>query len=122
MIEQQRAEFDRLWPLLKEAVLRYGDTHEKEHVWSRIETGHAQFWALPNAAIVTEVHTYETGMRESRGWLAGGDIREITAFIPRLEDLARKAGCRRVTITGRRGWSRALTGYKDLATIVVKEL
>lgn len=121
-MEAQRAEFDRLWPLLQEAVHRYGETHDKEHVWARIETGYAQFWALSNSALVTEIQTYETGLREIRGWLAAGDIEEIKAFIPKLEDFGRIAGCKRATITGRRGWLRAFDDYREVATIMVKEL
>jgi hypothetical protein len=121
MIEGQRAEFDRLWPMLKEAVHRYGETHDKEHVWARIEAGYAQFWALPNSALVTEIQTYETGLREIRGWLAAGDIHEIKAFIPHLEAWGRMAVARErqslagaggfglLTIIGmsRRSWSRS---------------
>jgi hypothetical protein len=122
MIERQREEFDRLWPLLEEAVHRYGETHDKEHVWARIEAGYAHFWALPNSALVTEIQTYETGLREIRGWLAAGDIHEIKAFIPHLEAWGRMAGCKRAAITGRRGWLRAFDDYRDVATIMVKEL
>tara|TARA_R110000868_G_scaffold265853_1_gene524736 strand:+ start:4701 stop:5066 length:366 start_codon:yes stop_codon:yes gene_type:complete len=118
----QRPEFDRLWPILEESVHRYGETHDKEHIWSRIESGFAQFWALPNSALVTEINTYETGMREIRGWLAAGDMDEIKAFVPKLEDWARMAGCKRAAITGRRGWLRAFADYRDVATIMVKEL
>jgi hypothetical protein len=122
LIEEQRVEFDRLWPLLEQAVRRYGETHDKQHVWRRVESGDAQFWALPNSALVTEIVTYETGLREIRGWLAAGDIDEIASFVPLLEDWGRLAGCKRATITGRRGWLRAFNGYRDVCTTMVKEL
>jgi len=67
-----RGHFERLWPLLEQAVARYGPTHEKEHVWQAIEAGQAQFWPGVNSAMVTEVKVYPTGFREIIGWLAAG--------------------------------------------------
>ena len=55
----------------------------------------------------------------------GADVsaaRPHLALIERLEDYARAEGCAAVRIIGRRGWSRALGGYRVRALIMEKEL
>lgn len=115
-------QFERCWPWLAKAIDAYGETHTKNAVWSMIADGSAQLWPLPNAAMVTQVDHYDTGMKEIRGWLSGGDLTEIQAFVPTIEEYGRSIGCNRATITGRRGWLRAFNGYKEAAVLMVKEL
>lgn len=117
-----REEFDRVWPMLKPSVQRYGDTQRKRHVWQAIESGHAQLWPLPNAALVTQIDIYPTGLKECRAWLAGGELDEIVAITPEIEAWARKRGCTRAVIFGRRGWGKALTGYREMAVTYAKDL
>jgi hypothetical protein len=116
------AEFSRCWPWLKEAVARGGDTHRKRHVLARIADGRAQFWPLPNAAIVTEIVTYDTGLKDIRFWLAGGEKDEITAAKPAIEAWGKRQGCSRAIIYGRKGWSRVLPDYEPGTIILTKEL
>ena len=116
------AEFERCWAWLAAAVERYGPTHHKEHVWDEIESGKAQLWPLPNGAMVTTIRQFPTGFTELVGWLAGGDLTEIRAGIPAIEDWAIRAGCHRAVIHGRRGWVRSLTGYEPVVSTIKKDL
>jgi hypothetical protein len=75
--EDARAELERTWPLLEAAILAYAPTHEIEHVWQKIETSNAQLWTRSNAALVTEIRLWPTGLREAIGWLAGGDLDQL---------------------------------------------
>lgn len=122
MTKQEREAFERFWPFLKKAVAHAGGTHRKRHVIDRIEDGRAQFWPLPNAAIVTEIVTYDADVKHIRGWLSGGDIDEIKAALPAIEAWGKKQGCSRAIINGRKGWQRALRDYAHSAVILTKEL
>ena len=72
-----------------------------------LAAGRAQLWAGEAAAMVTQCVVDERG-RCLHVWLAGGDLEEILAMRPGVEAWARAHGCGRVTINGRRGWSRVL--------------
>ncbi len=118
-----RTEFDRCWPWLEASLERYGRTHTKEDVWRRIESGKAYFWPDNNSAIVAEILNHPTGLRTFHGWLAGGELSEIVARIPSLEQFAIERGCHRATVTGRPGWQRVFPdGYRVLGVRLVKVL
>lgn len=122
MMDDLEAHFDRLWPMLAEAVARYGPTHERHHVWDRIASGHAQLWPAPSAAVVTEIDTYPTGFRELNFWLAAGDMKQILVMQPHIERWAKDQGCDRIAIRGRRGWLRAADGFREALVAMVKEI
>jgi hypothetical protein len=71
---------------------------------------------------VSVIRDYPTGLREGLGWLAGGDLEEIKEWMPMIERCARDLGCHRLTIAGRRGWLRALPGFREQATEITKDL
>lgn len=103
-------------------MLRYGDTHRKEDVWAAIEAHQAQLHPLHKAAMLTTIELYPTGLKEIKGWLAGGDLNEIKAYEPIVADWAKSIGCHRAALAGRRGWLRELKSYHDGGTVLVKEL
>jgi hypothetical protein len=117
-----REQFDRCWPWLEAARDYGGYTHTKEQVWEAIEDGRAQFWPLPNAAIMTTVDEHPTGFKELQQWLAGGDLNEILQCEPLICQWAKEIGCNRASIVGRRGWKKFLPEYRELATVFAKEL
>jgi hypothetical protein len=115
--------FDRVWPMLKRAVDRWGPTHRKWHVWSLVESGNAQLWASEKAAIVTSINITPTGFKEVGLWLAGGDMRDGLPMVPAIEQWAKTMGCARTVIRGgRTGWAAILTDYRRAAITLVKEL
>lgn len=120
--EALRPEFDRHWPILEEAVLRYGPTHGKEHVWADIEALRAQFWTMPNSAIVSKILTHPTGFKELWWWLAAGDLDEIKAIEPLILGWAHQNGCMRASATWRAGWTKAMDGYRNVAVTAIKDL
>lgn len=123
MKHPDRDDFERCWPLLKPAILLYGDTHRKKHVWESIESGHSQLWCTELSAVVSSIKVWPTGMKEVIGWLAGGDIKGIQQLVPQIESWAKKRGCARAGILlGREGWARALDGYKPAGIQLMKEL
>lgn len=123
--DRLEAEFQRCWPWLKAALDRSGEeTHTRAHVWDLVSTGRAQLWPCPDAAMVTEIIRYPTGIKHVRGWLSGGDLDQIRAAMPHVEEWAMAQGCTRVIIDGRKGWQRALSdqGYAPTTVNLKKEL
>lgn len=116
-----RKEFERCWKWLEAAIDVYGKTHSKDQVWKLIEDGKAQLWPTPNAVLLTSIDEYQSGLKELRGWLSGGDLNEIMQWEPIIAAWAKDNGCQRAVITGRRGWLKAFRGYRELATIMVKD-
>lgn len=103
-------------------MLRYGQTHTKEQIADLIRDGRAQLWPTKNAAMLTSVEVYPSGLKELRGWLAGGELSEIKEWTPIIEAWAKENECRRVLISGRRGWLKAFDGYYDAGAILAKDI
>ena len=123
--DRLQQEFSRCWPWLKAALDRSGEeTHTRDHVWQLIADGRAQLWPMADAAMITEIICYPTGVKHVRGWLSGGDLEQIRAAMPHVEGWAKTQGCTRVIIDGRKGWQRALSdqGYALTAVSLKKEL
>lgn len=120
-IDQLRAELDRVWPWLEKAIERSGGTHHKEHLLARIFAGKAQLWTEEDGACVTTIEKYDTGLLEVYGWLAGGELEAVQRIVARIEKWAKANGINRARIEGRRGWVKALPGYRELATVICKE-
>lgn len=115
------AEWARCAPWLEAALAHAHGTHALSDVREMVERREARFWAGRRAAMVTEVHEFPR-MRVLHFWLAGGDLAELRDEMrPLAEAWGREQGCTRATISGRRGWARAL-GYAPLAWTCAKEL
>lgn len=111
-----------MWPLLEKAILSYGPTHEKHHVWEEIEAGRAQFWPGTQSAIVTRVNIYPTGLKELWWWLAAGKLRELRKMKPFIEAWAREDGCDRAGSAWTPGFSSVFRDYRTVKSIAVKDL
>ncbi len=116
-------EFCRVWPWLDEALKTYpAETHRKEHVWAAIEKGECALWWNDTAAAVTEITIFPTGLRALNVWLAGGDMAGIKEIDGRLDQVARDKKCTIRTMQGRKGWLRALDGYRDAGAMMMKDV
>ena len=115
------AEWDRCAGWIQAALDHAHGTHTLVDVFDMVERGDAQFWPFHNAAIVTEIVQYPQ-FRTLRFWLAGGNLKTLVEAEPALVNWSKSWGCKSVEIVGRRGWHRALKGYKPTSTIMAKEL
>lgn len=105
--EMERS-FAEFLPGLAEALERGGNTHSLEDVLYQIMSGDAQIWTNESACIVTEVLQFPE-KRVLHFWLATGEFEAVRRLgnevvIP----WGRSVGCDHATITGRKGWERAL--------------
>lgn len=114
----------RCEPFIQRAVDRANGSFDINHAWSEIMRGNAQFWPGERSAVITKIEVHPSGIKSVLGWLTGGeDLEEIAALEARISTWAKNTmGCTRAEIIGRRGWMRALDGYRENATLLVKDL
>lgn len=116
------AHWARCSPWISDALDLAHGTHTMDDVKAMILDGPATFWPGRSAAMVTEVCEFPQ-MRTLHFWLAGGDLVELRDELkPMAESWAKERGISRATISGRRGWVKALPGYREIATLCAKEL
>jgi hypothetical protein len=107
-----------------EAALDYAQhSHTFDDVVAMVLQGRLRLWSLPNSVMLTEVITYPR-YQTYHMFLGGGDLQEILAMHPQVEQAAREAGCTKLSVTGRQGWVRALKnhGWTPAHVTCTKEL
>ena len=70
-----------------------------------IDSGTMQIWTSDNSAVVTQVQIFPR-MRVLHIFLAAGDLVDLETLTPRIQRFAEDMGCKKITLTGRKGWSR----------------
>lgn len=88
-----------------EPALEYDNTYNIEDVADCISNGTMQLWPTDNSAVVTQVQNFPR-MKVLHIFLAGGNLEELETLTPHIQKFAEDMGCRKITLTGRRGWSR----------------
>jgi hypothetical protein len=113
------AEWERCGDYIEDALEYAEFSHTLEDVLRVVLAGDAQFWPRDDAALVTEIIDYPQ-RRTLRFWLAGGNLKTLQKLEIGAIEWSRLWGCTACEIIGRRGWVRALNGYKEAATVGVK--
>jgi hypothetical protein len=116
------SEFHRCRDWIQDALDYAEGEHEIEHVWAALKSGEAQLWPTSNGAVITTLRTYPTGEKAIVWWLAGGALAELKDTERAVSEWAKRQGCTRAVISGRRGWLKALDGYRETATVMVRTL
>lgn len=120
MLDEKR---QRTFERLLEALRVSGSTHRIEDLMEALKTGRAQVWEHQGSLVVTEImrHPRRTVLRY---WLAAGEIDDLAALLPTLEQWGREVGADMVECEARRGWTPHAVqhGYKPTAIIYRKEL
>jgi hypothetical protein len=121
-------DLDIVWaqcePLLEKALDGSYNTYD---ILNYVQQNRMQLWISWNdkveCAFVTEVCDYPQ-MRIMRWVLAGGNNIEnwLDQILIKVEDWAKKNGCQRSEIVGRKGWTKVLKEYKPQATYYIKDL
>lgn len=55
-------------------------------------------------------------------WVASGVMSEVMQLVAEVEKSSIATGIKSIVFMGRRGWIRAAKGYREMATIGIKEL
>ena len=100
-------DLDRLRPHIQ-AALDYTDgTHTFDDVCAMVLHGKLRLWPLENSVLLTEVVEFPQE-KHYHMFLGGGNLQEILDMHPQIEAAAREAGCVKLSVTGRKGWSPVL--------------
>lgn len=86
----------------------------------------AQLWGAREGSRVRGIWItkLEEGGKRGLVWIASGSplVDGIALFNAHTEPWFRQKGCESVRVIGRRGWKRALPGYRELTTTFEKRL
>lgn len=109
--------------LLESAIVHCGGTHLFEDVVDMVETGQMFFWPAEKSCLVTEVVDYPR-KRLLHVFLAAGSLEEIKRMEPSIRAYGEYLGCDAVTLSGRKGWTKALKdmGYAHVHTTMGREI
>lgn len=118
------SEWERCKPWIAAALKYAGGTHTLSDLELGIEIGRFHLIPLNHSAMIVEIIEYPR-VRALHIFLAGGVLEELKAFVDtRLQDIARDNRCQRITIAGRKGFSRALRdiGFKEKWTVLSRSV
>jgi hypothetical protein len=108
-----------------EAALEYsGGTHHFDDVVEMVRDSRLQVWPATESIVLTEIIVYPR-LKNLHYFLAGGDLDELSRMRPIIESWGKSVGCTRVTLAGRRGWSKTFLqdeGYRPQWSVLAKEL
>ena len=114
-------EWERCLPWLM-AALEYDETNNIDHVYREICEGRAQFWAGKQSAAVTAICNNPNG-KSLFIWLAGGDMSELCGGMMQAATAYAKANdCKWLEISGRKGWKRIHSDFREKSTLLIKEI
>lgn len=112
---------------LLKAIARLRGTHDEADVLHMIFSGRAKLITSKKTAVVAEILTYPQ-FRELNVFLLAGDLLDVIAQEPGLEQEARALGCKRLRFEGRDEWRAIMkdrpdgfTGFKP-QTVFYKDL
>lgn len=118
------SELTRCRQWIEDALEYSGGTHTFNDIAAGVLANRFQLWPNHNSAVVTEIVVYPQ-LKDLHYFLAGGNLDELKAMRPVIEDWGKSVGCTRVTLAGRRGWERTFLkdeGYEPQWFILAKEL
>lgn len=115
-----RSEFNRCAPWLQAALDRDIGAFNLEDVWDYIASDKAQLWPGDKSAVVTALEYFPRKV-VLRYWLCGGELEDCLKLEDAIEAWAKRSGAVCAIIGGRKGWLKALSGYKEACTFMVKE-
>jgi len=99
--------------MLVEALNHSGGSHTFQNIVDAVQQEVMQFWPMERSCLVTEDINYPN-LKTLHIFLAGGDLQEIKSIDNTLEFLCQEIGADYISLSGRRGWIKALAdiGYE----------
>jgi hypothetical protein len=106
-------------PGIQEALDRCGDPRTIEDVAQEILQHSAQVWGDERALIITQL-----AFPYLHYWIATGEIKAVVELSHTIRAWAKALGYSKATLTGRRGWVRALAGdgWTERAVLMGREI
>lgn len=100
---------------IEEALERCGDPATLSEVEAEVLAGRAQVWGDRDALIVTQLIPGYCHF-----WIATGELDAVVELSRKIRAWAKAEGYEKATLTGRRGWVRALQneGWRERAVLM----
>ena len=120
---------DQVWPLVR-SLLSEAARHGFSNfglIEADVLSGGSLLWLVWNgesiqAAAVTELIERDGAKECCIALCAGSKMSEWIDAYADIERFARDEECRTIRIIGRKGWERALSGYRQACVVLEKEL
>lgn len=109
-VGQMVGELQRLRPVIERALPYTHKTHELDDIVLMLVQGRARLWTTENSFCIVEKVVYPRQVNY-HVFLAGGDMDELRGLHEQIIEVAKADGAEAVTLTGRRGWVRALAAW-----------
>jgi hypothetical protein len=107
-----------------EGALEYSHgTHDFADIVKAIKEQKMQIWINDDAVAVTEIIDYPK-KRMLHVFLAGGSMQGVRSLEDSAVKWAKDIGCSAFTLTGRKGWEKALknSGWQVSHSMMIKEI
>lgn len=98
-------------------------TYTENDLLAGVLAGQYRLWLGTKSAVLTEVLQFPR-IKVAHWFLGGGDLEELISMEPEIINWAIANGCRRMSVSGRKGWERAIKahGYEFCGLTVFKDL
>jgi hypothetical protein len=116
-------ELERLKREIERSLVYTYGTHTFDDIVLMVMQGRVRLWTTPGSFMLVEQVAYPQQVHHHI-FLAGGVLEELVSLHEPVIAVAREAGACRLTITGRRGWVKALEtwGWREAHTTVGLEI
>ena len=107
---------------IERALAKGGNTHSFKDIVDGVLSGHMQLWFNEKACAITEIVVYPN-KKVFHVFLAGGKMEKVLELHDNSLEWAKAQGCEGMTLSGRKGWQRALEsrGWSTHQTVMAKE-
>ena len=109
-----------------EEALRYADdSHTFDDIRDMVESGRLQFWPGDKSVIISEIIEYPRYKVLHFFLAGGGSLAELQRMTPLIEEWGHTQGCRKASLTGRKGWERTFIlrdGWRHTLSVFEKSL
>ena len=113
-------EFLRCLEFLRPAI-EIHKTHSVIDIFGLLVNESAYLVALKNSAGILEIVEYPK-YKSCRIWLAGGEMDELLGVYPKIQLWAKRKGCKKIEILGRKGWEKVFQDHRKESVLLTKEL
>lgn len=95
--------------------------YSEDQIYNLLTAQRVEAWRDGDNLVVTQLVELSGGRICCLAY-GSGDIETIRKMVANIEKLACERGVHRIRIIGRRGWLKALNGFREVHTVMEKDL
>ena len=105
---------------IEAALAHSGGTHLFEDIVHGVHDGRMQAWVNGETIAITEIIVYPR-LKSLHVFLAGGNRKELFQMIDAAWEWGQSIGCTKMTLAGRKGWTKLMGKHGFKQTLIVME-